>query len=305
MNKKIEIIKESDKADLITHSGNFHADEVFATVVLSKLIDKENITLCRISAITQNEKGIVYDIGYGEYDHHQPGGNGERLNGVKYAAFGLIWKAFGKEYLKSINATNIDDVWEAIDKKLVQNVDSIDNGQLKISTQFDFEVITLSNVISMYNSNWDDENENQDEQFLKALDLANNIFERIVKNAISKMNAKEKIEMSIKKSKNHILVLDEFMPWKEFLLESENGKDILFAVFPSNRGGYNVYAVPKELGSFESRKLFPESWAGLKDEDLQKVSGVETATFCHTNRFLSVAKSKEDAIKLAEIAIKD
>ena len=212
MNKKIEIIKESDKADLITHSGNFHADEVFATVVLSKLIDKENITLCRISAITQNEKGIVYDIGYGEYDHHQPGGNGERLNGVKYAAFGLIWKAFGKEYLKSINATNIDDVWEAIDKKLVQNVDSIDNGQLKISTQFDFEVITLSNVISMYNSNWDDENENQDEQFLKALDLANNIFERIVKNAISKMNAKEKIEMSIKKSKNHILVLDEFMP---------------------------------------------------------------------------------------------
>lgn len=305
MNKKIEIIKESDKADLITHSGNFHADEVFATVVLSKLIDKENITLCRISAITQNEKGIVYDIGYGEYDHHQPGGNGERLNGVKYAAFGLIWKAFGKEYLKSINATNIDDVWEAIDKKLVQNLDSIDNGQLKISTQFDFEVITLSNVISMYNSNWDDENENQDEQFLKALDLANNIFERIVKNAISKMNAKEKIEMSIKKSKNHILVLDEFMPWKEFLLESENGKDILFAVFPSNRGGYNVYAVPKELGSFESRKLFPESWAGLKDEDLQKVSGVETATFCHTNRFLSVAKSKEDALKLAEIAIKD
>lgn len=305
MNKKIEIIKESDKADLITHSGNFHADEVFATVVLSKLIDKENITLCRISAITQNEKGIVYDIGYGEYDHHQPGGNGERLNGVKYAAFGLIWKAFGKEYLKSINATNIDDVWEAIDKKLVQNLDSIDNGQLKNSTQFDFEVITLSNVISMYNSNWDDENENQDEQFLKALDLANNIFERIVKNAISKMNAKEKIEMSIKKSKNHILVLDEFMPWKEFLLESENGKDILFAVFPSNRGGYNVYAVPKELGSFESRKLFPESWAGLKDEDLQKVSGVETATFCHTNRFLSVAKSKEDALKLAEIAIKD
>lgn len=305
MNKKIEIIKESDKADLITHSGNFHADEVFATVVLSKLIDKENITLCRTSAITQNEKGIVYDIGYGKYDHHQPGGNGERLNGVKYAAFGLIWKSFGKDYLKSINATNIDDVWEAIDKKIVQNVDSIDNGQLKISTQFDFEVITLSNVISMYNSNWDDENENQDEQFLKAVELANNIFERIVKNAISKMNAKEKIEMAIKESKNHILVLDEFMPWKEFLLESENGKDILFAVFPSNRGGYNVYAVPKELGSFESRKLFPESWSGLKDEDLQKVSGVETATFCHTNRFLSVAKSKEDALKLAEIAIKD
>ena len=95
------------------------------------------------------------------------------------------------------------------------------------------------------------------------------------------------------------------MPWKEFLLENEKGKDILFVVFPSNRGGYNVYAVPKELGSFESRKLFPEEWAGLKDEELQKVSGIKTATFCHINRFISVAKIKEDAIEMAKIAVRN
>ena len=34
MNKKIEIICDSNLADLITHNGTFHADEVFATVVL-------------------------------------------------------------------------------------------------------------------------------------------------------------------------------------------------------------------------------------------------------------------------------
>ena len=119
------------------------------------------------------------------------------------------------------------------------------------------------------------------------------------------MNAKAKINKAIGEAKNQILILDEFMPWKEFLLENEKGKDILFVVFPSNRGGYNVYAVPKELGSFESRKLFPEEWAGLKDEDLKKVCGVNTATFCHTNRFISVAKTEEDAIEMAKIAVKN
>lgn len=305
MNKKIETVNESNLADLITHNGTFHADEVFATVVLSRILEKENIKLCRTSGITQEEKGIVYDVGYGKYDHHQPGGNGERENGVKYAAFGLIWKKYGKKYLESINVSNIDDVWEAIDKKLVQNIDLIDNGQLGKLTQFDFEIITLSGLISMYNSNWDDKTENQDSQFLEAVKLASTIFDRIVKNAISKMNAKAKINKAIGEAKNQILILDEFMPWKEFLLENEKGKDILFVVFPSNRGGYNVYAVPKELGSFESRKLFPEEWAGLKDEDLKKVCGVNTATFCHTNRFISVAKTEEDAIEMAKIAVKN
>ena len=32
MNKKIETVNESNLADLITHDGTFHADEVFATV---------------------------------------------------------------------------------------------------------------------------------------------------------------------------------------------------------------------------------------------------------------------------------
>ena len=39
------------------------------------------------------------------------------------------------------------------------------------------------------------------------------------------------------------------------------------------------------------------------DETLQKVTGVEDAVFCHKGLFLAVAKSKEGAIKLAELAL--
>ena len=312
--KKLSITKESnliitnniEEADLITHNGTFHSDEVFSTVFLSKVLNKSILKICRTSNTKENIKGIVYDVGFGKFDHHQLGGNGERENGIKYSSFGLVWKEFGKQYLKQLEIENYEDAWNMIDKKLVQNIDAIDNGQLGKLTQFDFEVVTLPNLITMYNSNWDDEQANQDEMFLKAVQFANIVFDRFIISVVSKIKAKASVLEAIEKSENKILILDKFMPWKEFLLDSESqkSKSILFVVFPSNRGGYNVYSVPKELGSFESRKLFPIEWAGLKDEELQRISGISTATFCHTNRFICATETKEDALKIAEIAVK-
>ncbi len=302
---RIIITENIEEADLITHNGTFHSDEVFSTVLLSKVLKKDILKLCRTSNIKEGITGFVYDVGYGKYDHHQPGGNGERKNGIKYSSFGLVWRDFGKDYLKQLNCLQIEEVWSMVDKKLVQNIDAIDNGQLGKLTQFDFEVVTLPNLISMYNSNWDDEQANQNEMFLKAVQFAQTVFDRFIISVVSKIRAKSRVEDAIENSKNQILILEKFMPWKEFLLDSENekAKNILFVVFPSNRGGYNVYAVPKENGSFESRKLFPAKWAGLKDEELSKISGVATATFCHTGRFICATRTKEDAIKIARIAV--
>ena len=302
---RIIITENIEEADLITHNGTFHSDEVFSTVLLSKVLKKDILKLCRTSNIKEGITGFVYDVGYGKYDHHQPGGNGERKNGIKYSSFGLVWMDFGKDYLKQLNCLQIEEVWSMVDKKLVQNIDAIDNGQLGKLTQFDFEVVTLPNLISMYNSNWDDEQANQNEMFLKAVQFAQTVFDRFIISVVSKIRAKSRVEDAIENSKNQILILEKFMPWKEFLLDSENekAKNILFVVFPSNRGGYNVYAVPKENGSFESRKLFPAKWAGLKDEELSKISGVATATFCHTGRFICATRTKEDAIKIARIAV--
>ena len=103
------------------------------------------------------------------------------------------------------------------------------------------------------------------------------------------------------------MILDEFMPWREFLLDSNNpkAKNINFVIFPSKRGGYNVHAVPLRIGSFENRKDLPSSWGGLRDEELQKVTGVKTARFCHNNLFIASAETKEDIIKLAHLAVEN
>ena len=89
------------------------------------------------------------------------------------------------------------------------------------------------------------------------------------------------------------------------LLKSKNPKaeQILYAVFKSNRSGYTIRAIPKEQGSFKNRKKFPDKWCGLRNEELQHVTGVKTATFCHNAGFICVAEQLEDAMKLAKLAV--
>lgn len=303
MNMNVKIVKNLDEANAITHAGTFHADEIFATVILSKIMPE--IKLLRVTELTGKvlENIIVYDIGGGKYDHHQFGGNGQRENGVKYAACGLIWKNFGKKVLEKYNVKEIDYIWKYLDKNFIQFIDSTDNGLLpKLDT--DYRNVHISYIIGLFNPKWDEQEQDSDKDFLKALNLAEIIFDELLKDTISKLKAKDMVEDAIKNSKDGIMILEKTVPWKEFLLESkeEQAKNINFVIFPSKRGGYNVYAVPKKIGSFENRKDLPESWRGLRDYDLQNITGVKTARFCHNAGFICCAEKKEDIIKLAYLA---
>ena len=79
----------------------------------------------------------------------------------------------------------------------------------------------------------------------------------------------------------------------------------LFVIYPREvyKNYWAVKAVRNDPKTFINRKDFPKSWAGLRDEELQKISGVSDAIFCHRGLFLAVAKTKEGAIKLAQIAV--
>ncbi|MBP3502443.1 MAG: MYG1 family protein [Clostridia bacterium] len=299
----VKLVKDVKDANFVTHAGKFHADEVFGTILLEKIF--KNVKLIRLPEVDNIDlqDKIVYDIGGGEFDHHQLGGNGQRESGIKYAAFGLLWKKYGKEYFNNINVTNIEDCFRLFDKNFVQFIDAGDNGQIKYEN-IDIKLVTLSDIIEGFNPNWNEEIDT-DEKFIEALSLAKVIFDNKIESTISKCSAKKFVEDAIEKSENGIMILEKYMPYQEFILESKNKKanDILYVIFKSNRKGYTVRAVAKELGSFECRKKFPKEWAGLRNEDLQKVTGVKTATFCHNACFICVADKFEDAIKLANFAV--
>ena len=301
----INVVKDFEQAKYVTHAGKFHADEVFSTILLEKLFgDIDVIRLPEVDAFNLDGK-LVYDIGGGEFDHHQIGANGERANGIKYAAFGLLWQRYGKELLEKLGVEDIENTFNMFDKNFVQFVDAGDNGQIPFEN-IDIKLETVSDIIEGFNPNWD-EDVDSDIKFKEATDIARMIFDNKISSVIAKCKAKEFVEEAIENSKDGILILNQFMPYQEFVLESQNPKavDILYAVFKSNRNGYNVRAIPSKLGSFENRKKLPAKWCGLRNEALQKVTGVETATFCHNAGFICVAETMEDAIKLAELAVKE
>lgn len=301
----INIVKDFEKANFVTHGGKFHADEVFGTILMEKIYNDVNIIrLPEIDGYDLDGK-LVFDIGGGDFDHHQAGGNGSRVSGIKYAAFGLLWKNYGRQYLKKINTQNIEDCFAMFDKNFVQFIDADDNGQIPYEN-LNIKIESVADVIGSFNPNWND-TVDPDIKFAEALNIARIIFDNKIEGVISKCSAKEFVEKAIEKSENGIMILDTFMPYQEFVLESQNpkAKNILYAVFKSNRNGYNVKAIPKTLGSFENRKRLPESWAGLRNEALQKLTGVKTATFCHNACFICVAGTLDDALKLAKMAVEN
>ena len=57
-------------------------------------------------------------------------------------------------------------------------------------------------------------------------------------------------------------------------------------------------------GSFEDRKPLPKEWAGLSDDALKAVTGIDDAMFCHNGLFIAGAESFESTMEMASIALK-
>ena len=304
------VIRENDTVNtyFMTHSGIFHADEVMATVILIKRFG--NIRVRRTFKVPEKFSElklfdgtlpIVYDIGGGKYDHHQRGGNGCRENGVPYASAGLIWRDFGRD-VSPDTCPNKELVWSLVDRDLIQGIDAIDNGAMP-SADYACKAMSISGVISSFNPTWNS-SKSSDDCFEEAVEFAERIFDNVLESAMSKAEAEAVVETAIAEAAEGIMVLPYFVPWQEFVFSSENpkAKELLYVVFPSNRGGYNMQCVPVSLGSFASRKVLPENWCGLPASELQAVTGVATVTFCHNNGFMAATQTQEDAIKLAKLA---
>ena len=93
MNNLLDKIHQQN-ATAFTHSGKFHADDVFSAALLLYL--NPEITIIRGNRVPEDFDGIVFDIGRGRYDHHQKDSR-VRENSVPYAAFGLLWEELGRQ----------------------------------------------------------------------------------------------------------------------------------------------------------------------------------------------------------------
>ncbi len=296
----ITLVKDINEANGITHNGTMHADEVFATAFLSLYF--KNFKVARVSEVPKDisTKTIIYDIGKGRFDHHQTDAR-IRDNGIKYSSFGLLFEEYGLNYLKKLKLKNTKAIYNYLVKDFIEAIDAIDNGIFP-EIKAIYKIKTVSDVIKIFNPSYGS-NDKEDEQFIKAVSLAESILTEELKNVIGKVEAGVKVKKILNKTKGPILILDEYLPYEETILTSLSGKKILFAIYPSNRGGYGIKTIPISTTDKTSRVYFPKPWGGLTNDALEKVTGIKGSLFCHTNRFLMTASDLDTAKKLAELAI--
>lgn len=292
---------------LVTHDGSFHADDIFAATTLSILLEirGENFEIIRTRDEEIINKGdYIFDVGgiYDEqlnrFDHHQIGGAGKRENGIIYSSFGLVWQKFGVEIAGE------KEIADFIEQKIVIPVDANDNGIDLYKTNFmNVSPYTLQDVFAIFSPTALEDLE-KDEQFKKALALAKEILAREIKKAKDQIEITKIIKGFYEKSKDkRVVVIDEPKVSRYEIWDAlQSFPEPLFVVYGDNED-WSVVAMRKEENSFGNRKDFPKTWAGLRKKELQNITGVSDAVFCHKNLFLSVAKSKEGAIRLAELAL--
>ena len=277
-------------ASAFTHSGKFHADDVFSAALLLYL--NPEIMITRGNRVPEDFDGIVFDIGRGQYDHHQKDSR-IRENGIPYAAFGLLWEELGADILG-------EDLAQRFDEAFVQPLDNNDNTGEKNE---------LATLIGNFNPTWDAEGSN-DEAFFQAVSVAGMILENKFERFRGNERADKRIEeiyahheQAVHDREKHrddarILILPEFVPCQKFLSETE----IAFVIFPSNRGGYCIQPQKKEY-SMNYKCSFPVEWLGLENEELAVATGLKSAGFCHKGGFLMTTGELADAVQVCRISM--
>jgi len=287
-----------------THSGSFHADEVLAIAVLRLVHGDVEVVRTRdpqvlAAADLRVDVGHAHDPATGDFDHHQRGGAGVRENGIKLASFGLVWRAFGEQACGGDPA-----VAGLVEESLVQGVDAGDNGQTIASPTIpDVAQMTISGVIGGFNPTWEEPEDDAvvDARFADALELATTVLRREIAGAAATVSAQRIVADAVAASADpRIVELDRSLPWHRAV--HAHAPDAVFVVVPKS-SGWGVQCVPAVLGQFANRLDLPEAWAGLENAALQAVTGVDDAVFCHAGRFLAVARSREGAMALAQLAL--
>lgn len=282
-----------------THNGPFHADDVLAVAVLVAL---HPVKIVRTrDAAKLAECSVVVDVG-GEYnadacrfDHHQAKDKpADRLNGVPFSSAGLVWRHFGRDL------TSCNEVHALVDEKLFQAVDSLDNGYGSRHIMPSVEHATFSDVIAGFNPTWQEPATpaDFDAAFMKAVDHAIITLRRVIAECEA-MYAADDLVMS---QHGAVVVIDKYAPVMDTIVK--HLPDAKYLIFPSPGGEWMVQCVPTVVNGFDQRKPLPAEWADKRGTALDEVTGESGGVFCHKFRFIAGATTKEQALRLAELALR-
>lgn len=300
----------------VTHSQNFHLDDVFAFALLDIFIFKGASKIIRtrdekiIKEMKEKENAFVVDVGL-EYnpdkllfDHHQ---NDPKLSGL--SSCGLVWKYLkDKKYL---NQKMNNETAELIEKRLIDIVDAIDNG-ININGADKLEFISMYNRKSTGNESQDKKQLNQ---FIRAASAAKEYYINLFSNIRSEIKEEKLALKYYEKSKDidGIIVTETRIADVSRFFNKYKDKQLI--VMPHSKGSWiirslnvgntsNAYSRSNTAKSL--RCPAPSEWVGLSGAELTKATGFNgiEMVFCHKNKHLTIMKgSLDEAVLVAKYII--
>jgi len=276
---------------LVTHSGRFHADEIFA-ISMIQMIQNPEVVRSRDQEIIQQadivlDVGGVYDPDTLRFDHHQNSFTETRSDGTPYATAGLVWRHFGADILAAKGLQGdyeINFALQWVDQKIISDIDAVDNGLFTEDPR-----PSVSMLIGMMNASSTDEVEQQAAAFQQAIEFTTGILNNFIKAAIKEAEVVVELEACAKNVIEGILTLEKALPFKDFL---RSHPEIKRVVYPKGNEGFGVFCNGKE-------NHLPERFRGLRSDELNVVTGLTDTVFCHKSGFMSVCLSLESALFMA------
>lgn len=295
-----EIIESKpEMVTLVTHISEprHHCDDVSATALLRILLNKYNIGHKTIHTYYPEKyfgytdstpNVIIYDIGLGMYDHHQPSPDDTHClridnDGIvrKYSSVGLLWREIGhllvpEEYTKEVY------------NHVIKAIDDQDNGNAYNPLSFCIGCMnTPPNRKKIY----------ENEAFERAVDVMKTLFNAVFETYNAKKEEKDiaiKIMDDFKSKNKQYVITDSYISCMSELCAKEN---IPFYIYPNSR---------RDKG-FCFRTITPIG-GEMNDHIVdipQEVRNWEGVTFLHPSAFLGSAISKERAVEIVELILKN
>jgi len=314
-----------------THSGTFQCDEAMGVWLLRQLPEFRNskVVRSRDKSVLDPldiviDVGGVYDHAIKRYDHHQRGFE-ERFtpDGVtKLSASGLVYRHYGKEVISelypSLSEEHLDFAFTKMYESFMEAIDAIDTG-VEVAPEVKFRDNTgLSSRVARMNPRWNEEvtNEIADRKFEEASNMCGddfcNVLSEIIESQIPALNLVEQALLSrfeVDKSGEIMMFPSGGLPWKKHLytLEKKHRVDPLvkYVLYTDQSGMWRIQAVTEEGFAFKNRLSLPESWRGVRDEDLATIAKIPGCTFCHAAGFIGGNKSFEGVLEMARVALEE
>lgn len=299
MNSFVSSVFSEEKNLIVTHSGQFHSDELMTIALLSRYVFKKPISELKIvrtrdeavlNKANFNKEIYVLDVGRLHnpeilcFDHHQSDASlvwNDEPNlelKPKKSSCGLIfdWLYNNKILHNELNEEQISSL-----KLLVKKVDACDNGEATWSDALFF---------SNYNHGADEEVSNR--QFEKALIVMEGYLDNFIHQTIRTSYEIKIVEEAIQKAKdnNHeeIIIFHEKIEASRFLVPPRTDK-AMFVATCYNNNEWSIKTVCSDISNPYSRRMsMPKEWGGLENQPLKDVVGFEGMKFCHKGLFVTV-----------------